>query len=65
MKSVINLIAVLLLSIVSPALARPSHGISQRQYTDRLVFCHFMVRLLTSNLGVFNTSKAIPGLIED
>lgn len=55
MKSVISFLAAVLLCIASPVLSRPSYGISQRQETDRLVFCHFMVRLLNSDPSVVPT----------
>ncbi|KAH8759912.1 putative alpha 1,3-glucanase, GH71 family [Diaporthe sp. PMI_573] len=51
MKSLINLFAVILLCIVPPALSRPSHGIAQRQSTDRLVFCHFMIGIVSDRTG--------------
>lgn len=53
MESVLKYIAVILLCVASPVLSRPSYDLTQRQTTDRLVFCHFMVRSLRSSPNVF------------
>lgn len=63
MEFLLKFIAVILLSVVSPVLSRPSYEITERQTTDRLVFCHFMVGLLRSDPGLI--PAAIFGVLQD
>ncbi|KAK2607086.1 hypothetical protein N8I77_005791 [Diaporthe amygdali] len=51
MESLLKFIAVILLCIVSPVVSRPSYEIAARQTTDRLVFCHFMIGIVSDRTG--------------
>ncbi|KAJ0124804.1 lpha-glucanase [Diaporthe amygdali] len=51
MESLLKFIAVILLCVVSPVVSRPSYEIAARQTTDRLVFCHFMIGIVSDRTG--------------